>query len=421
VLLTIVWKGEALLKARRQFMLFSICFIAILFISSFAIGKLLVSPSITDYSAQAQKDFDNARLQVERIRNVTLPEVNLHVVTKQWAIDTWGKGYADPDITNILRQEKFYKGIFLIPQNASLYQANVDWAGNFGAATWGDQIYVVQENFDPWNLPGAEATFVHELMHIWQPDLVTPKSFDMDKAHTALVEGDASYMGDYFINQTKAQASPEIAVDQIPLFLLTNPALSSIRLMPDAIWNLNFFPYDQGKTFVSALYQEGSWKTIDNAYTNPPSTTEQILHPEKYFSNESAQLTRSPTLAENTWTKIKTDSYGEYFIQTMLKNWLSDNNSMRASAGWAGDNFTYYERGSDYLFTWNIKWDSSCDASDFYVLFHSMMNATGSVDYGSCNWFSNDRYLMINWDQKTNSTLIACSPIQSATQQSYFS
>jgi hypothetical protein len=408
------------LKANREFVLFSSCFIVILFISSFAIGKLIVNPSITDYTTQAQKDFDNAKLQVEQIRNVTLPNVNLQVVTKQWAIDTWGKGYADPDITNILRQEKFYKGIFLIPQNASLYQANVDWAGNFGAATWGDQIYVVKENFDPWDLPNAEATFVHELTHIWQPNLVNPDSFDMDKAHTALVEGDASYMGDYFINQTKTQASPEPAIDQVPLFLLTNPALSSVHLMPDAIWSLNFFPYDQGKTYVNVLYQNGGFKTINNAYKNPPNTTAQILHPDEYFANDTAKQIKAPTLAENSWNQIKNDRYGEYFIRVMLKNWLSNTEAQKDAAGWAGDNFTYYERGNDYLFTWNIKWATSCDAGEFYVAFHNMMNATGSVDYGSCNWFSNGRYLSISWNQNLNSTLIACSPVQVATQSSYF-
>ena len=131
--------------------------------------------------------------------------MELQVITKQWAIDTWGKGYADADLTNILRQERVYKGLFMMSENDSLYQASVDWAGNFGAATWNGKIYVVKENFDPWDMPGAEATFVHELTHIWQHGLPSPDSFDADKAHAALVEGDASFMGDYFKNQTKAQ------------------------------------------------------------------------------------------------------------------------------------------------------------------------------------------------------------------------
>ena len=408
------------MNPKTKFALFSICFIAVLLVTTLGVAKVAPNSDMAEYKAQAQRDFDNAKTAIEQIRGVKMPFINLQVVTKQWAIETWGKGYADPDITNILRQEKFYKGVFLIPENASLYQANVDWAGNFGAATWGEQIYVVKENFDPWDLPNAEATFVHELTHIWQPHLVNPDSFDMDKAHGALVEGDASYMGDFFINQTKASPAPELTVNQVPFYLLTNPALTQIHLMPDAIWSLNYFPYDQGKTFLTAVFQNGGWKTVNSVYQNPPNTTAQILHPEQYFANQTNQPVNAPTLAENSWTQIKNDRYGEYFIQVMLKNWVPATEAKNASTGWVGDNYTYYERSNDYLFTWNIKWGSSCDASDFYVAFHNMAIAAGATDYGSCNWAANGRYLSITWDQSQNTTLVACSNVQAATQADYF-
>ncbi len=192
----------------------------------------------------------------------------------------------------------------------------------------------------------------------------------------------------------------------------------------DALGSLNYFPYNQGKTFVSTLYNDGGWTTIIDAYQNPPSTTAQILHPEEYFLGVTNQPVNAPVLAEDTWTQIDTDRYGEYFVYVMLANWLPQNDAAELSAGWVGDNFTYYERGTDYLFTWNIKWDTSCDASNFYVSFHTLMNATGSVDEGSCNWVINGangvRYLSITWNQDLNTTLIACSPVQAATDASYF-
>jgi hypothetical protein len=309
----------------------------------------------------------------------------------------------------------------MIPENASLYQANVDWAGNFGAATWNDKIYVVKENFDPWNLPNAEATFVHELTHIWQPQLPSPTTFDANKAHTALVEGDASYMGDYFINQTKT-APTLLVVDQVPLFLIGNSLLAEVHPdLPRTISYLNWFPYDYGKLYISALFQNGGWATVNQAYQNPPDTTQQILYPDKYFSNETAQKVPAPTLSENNWKQIRTDRYGEYFLQVMFGNWLSKNESVKASAGWGGDNFTYYERGNEYLFTWNIEWDSSCDASEFYVGFHNMVNAAGAAGDDSCHWAANGRYLTIAWNQDSNTTLIACSTNQAATLESYFS
>jgi hypothetical protein len=197
--------------------------------------------------------------------------------------------------------------------------------------------------------------------------------------------------------------------------------------IPSSISHLDWFPYDYGPIFIDALYKKGGWATVNQAYQHPPNTTEQILHPDKYFANETAQQVAAPTLAENDWTKIKNDRYGTYFIQLMLHpsddnggKWISQAEAQKAVAGWAGDNFTYYERGNDYLFTWNIKWDSSCDASEFYVTFHIMMNATGAAGDDSCHWFANGRYVMIEWNQNSNTTLIAVSTNQTAVQESYF-
>ncbi|MCX8150224.1 MAG: hypothetical protein N3D85_01785 [Candidatus Bathyarchaeota archaeon] len=378
---------------------------------------------MAEYKAQVQRLLQNAIAQVEQIRNVTLPPVEVEVVTKQWAIDTWGRGYADPDLTSILREEKIYKGLFMIAENESLYQASVDWAGNWGAATWNGKIYVVKENFDPWHLPNAEATFVHELTHIWQPRLPYVTTFDAEKAQASLTEGDASYMGDFFINQTQQTASSTttVAASQVPLFLLRTPLLKGLQLsLPATISYLNYFPYDYGKNYVSALYTKGGWTAVNQAYKNPPSTTEQILHPEKYFANETAQQIVAPSLTEDTWTQISTDSYGEYFIQVMLAKWLPLEDAKAASSGWGGDKLTYYERGNEYLFTWRIGWDTQYDACEFFVAFNFMMNNTAAVKDRFCYWHINERYLSVGWDQSTNTVLIACSNNQLAAQQSYF-
>lgn len=421
---------EALDRNRKITLTAVFVIIAVLLVSTVVAMKIL-NPDVVDYTVQAQKIFDQAKGEVEQIRNVTFTnQITLHVITKQDAVDRWGKPSAPADLTNIYRQEKIYKGLFLMPENDSLYQATSDWTANWGAATVGkNDIYVIKENFDPWD-KNAEATFVHELTHVWQPQLPMPTTFDEDKAHTALVEGDASFMGDYYINKTKTQSNAAMAeVDSVPIFLLGNPSINAVYPMANTLWELNFFPYDQGKTFVSALYQQAGFATINQAYKvgYVPDTTAQILHSEKYFANETAQPIQAATPTDNTWTLVQTDrgqnhnTYGEFFIQVMLSNWLPKTEAQNASAGWTGDNFTYFERGNDYLFTWNIKWDSNCDASNFYVTFHNMVNATGTVGDGSCNWFANGRYLTISWNQNTNSTLIAVSTVQNTTQQAYFS
>lgn len=416
-----------LVVSRKSLVVGAAVLVALLLFSVFALGEVAELVDMETYKAQAQKDFDNAKTYVEQLRNATFQDnVRLYVITKQEAVDRWGKPSADANQALIQRQENFYKNVFLINENDSLYQATVDWTANWGAATVGNDIYVIKENFDPFKLPDAEATFVHELTHVWQPNLPYTLTFDAGKAHDSLVEGDASFMGDYFKNQSNTTPTTSPFVGNVPVFLIDNPLLRTLHPMPDTIWKLNFFPYDQGKTFVTALYDHGGWQTVTDAYRTPPNNTEQILHPDKYLEDENAQQVSPPTLSENNWNLIKTDhnqntnSYGEIFLQIMLGRWVNASLAQRAAAGWDGDVFSYYERGSEYLFTWNVKWDTSCDASDFYVTFHTMANAAGAVDEGSCNWIANGRYLSITWDQSTNTTLIAGSNAQGVTGASYF-
>jgi hypothetical protein len=408
------------------------CAIIIVVLVAFFVNQAL-NPDLAAYTTQAQKVFSQAVGKVEQIRNVTLPPATLYVITRQEAVDRWGKGSANADLPNILRQEKIYKGLFLMGENDSLYQATVDWTANWGAATLGNDIYVIMENFDPWAMPNAEATFVHELTHVWEPDLSSPVSFDESKAHDALVEGDASYMSDFFKENYGSRAdSGGLGGGSFSVFLLDNPLLVSVHPIPAAVSNLNWFPYVQGKTFVTALYERGGWATVNQAYDlgYTPSSTEQILHVDKYLANETAKKVElSAALTENNWSIIRTnrgekaESYGEYFIQNMLSNWITENQSQvakEAAAGWGGDSFAYYERGSDFLFTWNIAWDSSKDASEFFVAFKKMVDLTGATSLGSNEWVENGRYLTLNWETSSDLTFIACSTNRSAVQPSYF-
>jgi hypothetical protein len=46
------------------------------------------------------------------------------------------------------------------------------------------------------------------------------------------------------------------------------------------------FPYLQGSEWVRQLYRKGGWTMVSNAFTRLPLSTEQVLHPEKYFNYE---------------------------------------------------------------------------------------------------------------------------------------
>jgi hypothetical protein len=185
--------------------------------------------------------------------------------------------------------------------------------------------------------------------------------------------------------------------------------------LPESVNKLNRFVYRYGLEFVKTIYNYDldSWEDVDQAYLNPPTTTEQIIHPEKYLSQEGALGVVAPEVSGN-WSLVTTDSYGEYFVYVMLENWLSEEDAIEASEGWGGDVFSYYEEGDEFFFTWNIVWDTEDDAFQFYLAFLDMMYRTSAEKHNCSYWEANGRYLSIA--HEGSSTLITSYPDEPTVQ-----
>jgi hypothetical protein len=337
--------------------------------------------------------LNEAREEFENIRGVSVREVNLEVVNESWVLKNWGLPYIDYE--ELIIKENIYKALFLISQDVNLTDAQLEWTGIYHAAVWQGKIYIVKENFDFSDKFKVKSTLIHELTHIMQENysLPTKSTFDGSRALTSLKEGDATLMADTFKNGGVVPPSAEV----------TMPNTSSL---PQSIYRLNLFVYRYGVEFIKALYEKGGWKAVNCAYMNPPSTTEQIIHPEKYFALEDAAIIEAFSVNDN-WNLKKTDRFGEYFIEVMLDNWISIDKAQAAAEGWGGDIMNYYERDKDFLFNWNITWDSRDDAHEFYIAFQEMMYKTSAEKHNCSYWFNDARYISIQWNNK--STLITSS------------
>ncbi|UCC58900.1 MAG: hypothetical protein JSW14_03100 [Candidatus Bathyarchaeum sp.] len=397
--------------------------ITILLLALFSVAIFLSNQRLhgEEYRALAEQLLEEAREEFESIRGVSVREVTLEVVNVSWVIENWGKAYSDPKIAEILREEKIYKALFMISQDDSLYDANLDWTERVHAAKWQNKIYIVEENFRLNNHFSVKSTFVHELTHIHQESFSMPKrpsTFDGDKARSSLTEGDATLMANTFrgegVNPSVSSIIPDEKILSLPMMILFSDEIQFS--LPDTVDDLKRFSYRYGVGFVEELYEQGGWGAVEEAYGNPPNTTEQIMHPEKYFGQEDAIPVEAP-LMSGDWNLTENEKFGEYFIIVMLDRWISKGEAEQAAEGWGGDNLTYYERGDEYLFTWNIAWDSLDDAHEFYLAFQEMMDKTSAEkENGNC-WSANGRYLSIQWNE--SSTLIISSDNETIVQSSY--
>lgn len=128
-----------------------------------------------------------------------------------------------------------------------------------------------------------------------------------------------------------------------------------------------------GRAFVQGLYLSGGWPAVDQAYENPPGSTEQILHPERYPEDSPLPL-QAPDLGAALgpgWEPRQTTTLGEWRMRQTLQVYLPADEAIEAAADWGGDVLmTYRNAGLDReLLILITRWDNLRQAQDFSLAF----------------------------------------------------
>jgi hypothetical protein len=217
----------------------------------------------------------------------------------------------------------------------------------------------------------AEATLAHELVHALQDqrwDLekrskYRPGQGDLSEAVSALAEGDAtSAMFDVMIAHA-APGSGKTAID-MPDDVFSEQLLNGMNegasaSAPHVMRSSLVAPYVYGTLFVHALRRQGGWYEVDRAWDDPPTTTEQILHVDKWRAHEPALVVAAPTFAAlgTGWTAADEDSEGELGARIAYEEWMPKKEAAEASAGWGGDRGVLVVNGARAAFAWRLRYD----------------------------------------------------------------
>jgi hypothetical protein len=239
-------------------------------------------------------------------------------------------------------------------------------------------------------------TYAHEFTHALQDQTYDIENgLNYNDAHckadseycaavSALMEGDATLSEYYwFARFSTDQDKQDVATFQQTY---TSPVYDSA---PTYMKDDFLFPYQQGYDFVNYLYGKNKWTSVNAAYKNPPVSTEQILHPEKYPNDVPIKVTVPdflPTLGTG-WKEVERNVMGEWYTYLILADGrnltyqLPKQDAKDAAAGWGGDTYVYYNNpdSSRFVLVWVSQWDTTSDADQFFL--------TGRT-YGNDRWGS---------------------------------
>lgn len=221
-----------------------------------------------------------------------------------------------------------------------------------------------------------KAVYAHEFTHALQDqhydlEALDPEenSDDASLAVTALIEGDATL-------SMQQYALAHLSADELFEMLSESGDLKSPILdrAPDIIQAQLMFPYEAGLVFVQALYQDGGYEAVDDAFLNPPRSTEQILHPERYLAGEQPLPVSLPPLTNTLgggWRWVDGNVLGEFFLQRYLDQQVSASSAAAAADGWGGDRYAVHqnEESGQIVMVMCTVWDSEDEAAEFWDIF----------------------------------------------------
>lgn len=224
------------------------------------------------------------------------------------------------------------------------------------------------------DVDGQKPVMAHELVHALQDQHFNLRRFedwpkgdsDAELAAHALIEGDATLAMSQYIMK-----NPLRALAFLKSIGTTGTGSVELEKAPRSLRETLLFPYQEGMTWARMVHQYGGWKGVSEAFTTLPQSSEQILHPEKYFVHEAPVKISLPDLRlalGRGWRRIDEDVNGEWSMYLILDQFLKASaKSKRAAAGWGGDRYAVYENERGQVVYVSVStWDTEKDAREFF-------------------------------------------------------
>jgi len=255
------------------------------------------------------------------------------------------------------------------------------------------------------DIDGQKPIMAHELTHALQDQHFDLRRFehwpkgdsDAELAAHALIEGDATLAMVLYVS-----SNPMRALTFFKSLGAKGVDTKELDQAPRVLRESLLFPYQEGLNWTRELYKQGGWKQVSEAFQTLPQSTEQVMHPEKYFAHEapvkvtlpditsllnsasrsdrrsvppasadgslSLQSTQVERATRVTWKRLAYDVNGEWGTYLLLDQFLkSPTESHRAAAGWAGDRYAVYESSTGQVIYVSVSaWDTENDAREFF-------------------------------------------------------
>ncbi len=251
---------------------------------------------------------------------------------------------------------------------------------------------------------------VHELTHALTDQnfgfhdeldqLIEDHDYERSAALRALVEGDATYTQALFFWQLPA------GDQSLGMELIEAGAGQALATTPSYIVDVLQFPYNEGARFATSLGTSGGFSELNDAYLNPPTTTEQIYDRDRFELREPALEVSIPVVDVEGYDMSDQGVWGRAGLEALFEPSLG-RGARLAAEGWGGDWYQVYWNGTETVFVMSVLGDTPYETDELYDGWSAFVGAqVPSGVSATVGWVDGNVVVVVSPDKVAMSTLV---------------
>ena len=280
------------------------------------------------------------------------------------------------------RRSRAWSALGVIPAGSSLHDElqsfQTGQVVGFYVPESGRLVFIGGDTLSPL----SHVVLAHELTHAVDDQhfnldridsLVVSCADEQQAAAIGAVEGSAQFYS--------FQVAREFLSSDELLQVAQEAGASPIPDVPPFIERTQFWPYEAGRSFISALDASGGTDAVNAALRDFPVSTEQVMHPERYPNDMPTPVDvpdLGPELGEG-WSDLDVSDVGEEFLNIMLGLRLDSSRADDAAAGWDGGIYRAWSNGNRVAVVMSTVWDTAADAREFAGAIADWIDAGGQT------------------------------------------
>lgn len=351
---------------------------------AFAILLLFASAAVAQSDPRAQKVCGEAnRIAVEltTISGLSLKHpVPCDFITKEKInafLKKRIKDVAKPE--DIRAEELTLKKFGFVPPDFDLAKNTVDLLTEQAAAFYDyekKKLFITESTPDDTQEP----VLAHELSHALADQHFNlgkfikqgRKSDDGASARLAVMEGQATWLMSEFLARKLGQSLKDSPAIVSAMSTMSESGAGQFPVFDSAPLYLRLtlvFPYTTGMLFQHAVQEREGQRAFEAVFTRPPSSTQQIIHPQKYFDNVKPTTPEVPDpRLPKSYKGLVGGVLGELEHSILLQPALGKELAADLASHWRGSSFEVVEdkKTRRAVLLYASEWDSEDTARQYF-------------------------------------------------------